>query len=84
MGINIGGECLYNLLFAIFRANFDEVIEYMTGKLMQGYSKWGFNVNINKIDHLVVERLLLNIQIENEVFKKCKEYKYLESYIRGK
>lgn len=84
MGVEVGEECLYTLLFAddqVLVANDEEDITFMTRKLIEEYSQWGLKINIKKTEHLVVGGKPEDIILENGVINSCKEYKYLGSYV---
>lgn len=83
MGIELNNTCLYTLQFAddqVVIANDREDIEYMMRKLVEEYSRWGLDVNIDKTKYLCVgsEENDIHLTMENnQKIKACQDYKYL-------
>ena len=51
MGVTVGGDTIYSLLFAddqLLMAEDYEDLEYMTRKLKEEYEKWGLKINMEK------------------------------------
>lgn len=81
MGIPVGGEIMYTLLFAddqvIVAGDMDD-LSYMLRKLKDEYEKWGLKINMSKTEYLKVgDDELEDIEIETEKIKGCKTFKYL-------
>jgi len=84
MGIEIGNSCLYTLLFAddqVVIANDEEDITYMTRKLIDEYRGWGLNINLSKTEYLVIGESPNDLQVNDEIIKSTKEFRYLGTYI---
>lgn len=81
MGIPIGTETLYTLLFAddqvIIASDMDDA-GYMLRKLIEQYGKWGLTINISKTEYLAIGgNEMTDLAVENGKVKGCKTYKYL-------
>lgn len=80
MGINIDGNYLHTLLFAddqVVLATDEDDINYMTRKLHDTYKKWGLKINFDKTKYMVVNGRAQDMQINGNVIKACRKYKYL-------
>lgn len=81
MGITIGDETLYTLLFAddqVIIAEDADDSNYMLRKLQEEYEKWGLILNTKKTEYMVVgdgERS--DLDIETCTIKNCTSFKYL-------
>lgn len=84
MGIEIGNQCIYTLLFAddqVLIAGDEEDISFMTRKLFEEYKKWGLKINFEKSEYLSCGEDAGNLNIEGHQIKVCKEFKYLGSIL---
>lgn len=80
MGIPIGDENLYTLLFAddqIITAGDEDDIQYLLRKVIEEYDKWGLTLNTEKTKYLVIGGQGHDIVTDKGIIKTCQEYKYL-------
>ena len=81
MGILIGDDTLYSLLFAddqvLVAADADDS-SYMLRKLFEEYDKWGLTVNTKKTEYMIVgNEEKQNLDADNCEIKHCSSFKYL-------
>jgi len=80
MGLQIDNDYLHTLLFAddqVVLAADEYDIHYMMRKLEETYSSAGLKINFDKTKHLVVGGEKADLEINGNVVRGCKEYKYL-------
>lgn len=84
MGIEIGENCLFTLLFAddqVILANDEDDIEYMYRKLEEEFTTWGLKINLDKTEYLRVGGQAEDLQLAQGVIRSTQEFKYLGSII---
>jgi hypothetical protein len=80
MGIPIGEQTLYTLLFAddqVIVAADAEDVSYMTRKLEEEFTKWGLEINMNKTKYLAIGATAQDTKIGGNTIEACMEFKYL-------
>lgn len=81
MGLPLNDNVLYTLCFAddqILVAQDYEDMNYMTRKLIEEYTKWGLEINLNKTEYMCIGGQQQNLHLENgQHIKQCEKYKYL-------
>jgi hypothetical protein len=84
MGIPIGDECIFSLLFAddqVIMAGDEHDIAYMFRKLAETYEDNGMKINFKKTKYLVSGGEARDLCIGAQTIGKCDEYTYLGSKI---
>ena len=80
MGIQIGNEILYTLLFAddqVLIAGDEEDASYMLGKLKEEYVKWGLEINFQKTEYLALGETGNDLSLDNNSIRNTNQLKYL-------
>jgi len=80
MGISIGADFLYTLMYAddqVILANDEEDINYMTRKLIEEYEKWGLDINVSKTKYMVVGGNGQDLLTHRGIIEYVKEFNYL-------
>lgn len=88
MGIPVGEETLYTLLFAddqVIIASDEDDSSYMVRHLQEEYQKWGLTINTSKTEYLVVgEEHVDDLDLGTTKIRHCNSYKYLGVTISSK
>jgi Reverse transcriptase (RNA-dependent DNA polymerase) len=87
MGIEIGNDCLYTLIFAddqVIIATDEDDVQYMYRKLEEELIKWGLKINIDKTEYLNVGGEKRDLPVTQGTIKGCYKYKYLGNIISEK
>ena len=53
MGVTVGDDTIYSLLFAGDKLLMTEDLEYMIRKLKEEYEKWGLKINMEKTKYIL-------------------------------
>ncbi|KAK7794664.1 hypothetical protein R5R35_003782 [Gryllus longicercus] len=80
MGMNIGDETLFSLLFAddqVIMAEDEDDVTYMFRKLVEEYGKWGMEINLQKTEYMVVRGMPHDLETSIGIIKGKTQYKYL-------
>lgn len=80
MGIQIHDKTLFTLFFAddqVVVAADEMDSNYMMRKLVEEYKNWGLTINIKKTEYLVVGERGQDLNIESDIIKNTKRFKYL-------
>ena len=81
MGLPIGDETIYTLLFAddqVLITGDQDDSSYMLRKLQEEYNKWGLTINMQKTEYMAVGTDEADdLDIGNASVKRCNTFKYL-------
>ena len=78
MGVTVGDDTIYSLLFAydqLLLAEDSEDLEYMTRKLKEEYEKWGLKINMEKTKYMAIGDKSKDLVLEDGqgTIKVCNE-----------
>ena len=82
MGIPVGNDSIYTLLFAddqvVISQDYEDM-EYMLRKLLEEYEKWDLKVNLDKTFYMGfgIETEDLILEDQKGFIKVCEEFDYL-------
>ena len=82
MGIPVGNDSIYTLLFAddqvVISQDYEDM-EYMLRKLLEEYEKWGLKVNLDKTFYMGCGNKTEDLILEDQkgFIKGCEEFDYL-------
>lgn len=81
MGIPLTDSTLYTLCFAddqVIIAQDSEDLSYMMRKLLEEFTEWGLEVNMEKTEYMSIGGDQHSLRVEeNQEIKLCEDYKYL-------
>ena len=81
MGYNVDNTTICRLQFAddqVVMAQSKEDLEYMSQKLREEYSKWGFAMNIAKTKYMSMGTDTNHLEMDNgDIITGCTEFRYL-------